>query len=206
MLAAIDVVLKKLKDNENSFGGAMITANGDCCNLSVFTGCTFFEACTSYSPLTTISSRPTKKEIPDVLKISYKIRLCELIPSNQHDNLYFFDHIPVEKTITINTTTTPKKINLKLELQFESLEERLRNILFTKKDETINNSNLIDVIIPIKHPLYYVFCQLITEIQLLSASMRIAALSPIRKVRLLSVSSHYVHITVKLYVKMKFFL
>ena len=184
----------------------MIIANGDCCHLPVFTGCTFFEACTFYSPLTTISSRPTKKEIPDILKISYKIRLCESRPSNQHDNLFLFDHISVEKTITINTTTTTKKIKLKPELQLESLEERLRNILFTKKDETINNSNLIDVIIPKKHPVHSVFCQFITEIQPLSASMRIAALSPNGKGHLMSVCSHCVHITVKLYVKMKFLL
>ena len=63
----------------------------------------------------------------------------------------------LKKTITTNTTTTTKKINLKPELQFEALEERLRNILFTKKDESINNSNLIDVIIPIKHPVHSVF-------------------------------------------------
>ena len=105
-----------------------------------------------------ISSRPTKFQIPVVLKNGFNICFCEKRPSNLHENLFLFHHVPVEKTITINTTTITKKIKQKPGLEFEVLEEKLRIILFTKKEDLINNtSNLIDGRCPIKCPVHFVF-------------------------------------------------
>ena len=105
-----------------------------------------------------ISSRPTKFEIPVVLKNGFNICFCEKRPSKLQENLFLFHHVPVEKTITINTTTITKKINQKPGLQFEILADNLRIILFTKKEDLIKkNSNLIDGRSPIKCPVHLVF-------------------------------------------------
>ena len=46
LFAAMDIILKNVKGNDESFGGAMVIANGDCCQLPNITGCNIFEACT----------------------------------------------------------------------------------------------------------------------------------------------------------------
>ena len=42
---AVDLIFRQLKDNSDSFGGVMVIANGDCCQLPNISGYNIFEAC-----------------------------------------------------------------------------------------------------------------------------------------------------------------
>ena len=49
IFAAIDIVLPKVKGNEESFGGAMAIANSDCFQLPKITVCKIFEPCSFFA-------------------------------------------------------------------------------------------------------------------------------------------------------------
>ena len=43
--SAMDLIMQNLKDNASSFGGVLVVANGDCCQLPNINGYNIFEAC-----------------------------------------------------------------------------------------------------------------------------------------------------------------
>ena len=45
LFCAMDLILRKIKNSNDSFGGALVIANGDCCQLPNISGKNIFEAC-----------------------------------------------------------------------------------------------------------------------------------------------------------------